>query len=271
MTGAPVPDPPLDEAGLPEHVRENRRHWNAMADEWVAAGERSWAAADPTWGAWSVPEAEVGMLDLDLAGRRSIELGCGTGYVSAWVARAGAEVVGVDVSEAQLATARRLADEHGVDLVLHHGSAEAVPEPDGSFDFAISEYGAAIWCDPDVWIREAHRLLRPGGRLRFLGNHPLAVSCWKPDGSELGTTLTHPWRHLGRLDWRDVEVDPGGIEFNRTPAGWLRLFREVGFDVEDHRELYVPEDHDGADVRFGVPVSWGSAWPVEQVWMLVRR
>src|ERR1019366_9873877 len=104
-----------------------------------------------------------------------IELGCGTAYVSAWLARRGARVVGIDNSESQLATARILQDEHELHFPLLFGNAEEVPYPDASFDLAISEYGAAIWCDPHLWIPEAARLLRPGGRLIFLGNGPLLV------------------------------------------------------------------------------------------------
>ena len=50
------------------------------------------------------------------------------------------------------------------------GSGEEVPLPDNSFDLALSEYGASVWCDPERWIAEAARLLRPGGRLVFLTN-----------------------------------------------------------------------------------------------------
>ena len=82
-------------------------------------------------------------------GKRAIELGCGTGYVSAWMRSRGASVYAIDNSAAQLATARRLSDLHGLDdIEWVHGNAEMVAQPDGSFDFAISEYGAAIWCEP---------------------------------------------------------------------------------------------------------------------------
>ena len=77
--------------------------------------------------------------------------------------------------EQQLRTARRLAAEHGVEVTWLHGNAEHVPIADATFDVAVSEYGAALWCDPDLWLREVYRLLRPGGTLAFLTTHALAV------------------------------------------------------------------------------------------------
>lgn len=249
---------------LPRHASENRAYWNAMAHDWVAAGERAWGQAEPTWGTWGVPEHDLEMLPLDMRGMRAVELGCGTGYVSAWMARRGAEVTGIDLSEGQLATARRLASEHGVAIALVHGSAEATPFADGTFDFAISEYGAAIWCDPDVWVAEAHRILRPGGRLVFLGNHPLAHVCAPLDGSRVTERLERPYFGMRELDWTGVEVDPGGVEFCLGHADWHALFRRVGFVVEDYREPQPPEG--AANDAFGVPVAWARRWPSEQVW-----
>jgi 2-polyprenyl-3-methyl-5-hydroxy-6-metoxy-1,4-benzoquinol methylase len=105
---------------LPEHVLENRTHWDADAPNWVAEGERQWSS-EPTWGTWGIPVP--GLLPDDMTGMAAIELGCGTAYISAWMARRGATVVGVDNSERQLDTARRLAAEHGIELTLIHGNA----------------------------------------------------------------------------------------------------------------------------------------------------
>ena len=156
------------EPDLPPHVSENRRYWDERAADWVAAGERAWAQPEPSWGIWGVPEPELGMLPASMAGMRAVELGCGTAYVSGWMARRGARVTAIDNSEQQLATARRLAAQHGVELELVHGDAERTPFESGAFDFAISEYGAAIWCDPYAWVPEAHRVLRPGRLDRVL-------------------------------------------------------------------------------------------------------
>jgi ubiquinone/menaquinone biosynthesis C-methylase UbiE len=95
-------------------------------------------------GAGGERESDLHVIPEDLAGKDAIELGCGTAYVSAWLARRGARVVGIDNSAAQLATARRLQREHGLELTLIHGNAEQAPYPDASFDLAISEFGACL-------------------------------------------------------------------------------------------------------------------------------
>jgi 2-polyprenyl-3-methyl-5-hydroxy-6-metoxy-1,4-benzoquinol methylase len=124
---------------LPEHVRKNRAKWDDLAKEYAAAGERGWVRGTPVWGIWHVPEAELHMLPDDLNGKDAIELGCGTAYVSSWLARRGARVVAIDNSSARLVTARRLQRQHGLDFELIHGNAESIAYPDASFDFAISE------------------------------------------------------------------------------------------------------------------------------------
>src|SRR5208282_28244 len=121
---------------LPEHVLKNRAKWNVWAQEYVAPGESAWARDTPVWGIWQVPEFEVGMFPKDLVGKDAIELGCGPAYVSAWLARRGAHVVGIDNSEAQLVTARRLQQEHSPDSPLIYRNAESVPYPDTRFDLA---------------------------------------------------------------------------------------------------------------------------------------
>ncbi len=253
---------------LPEHVAENRRYWNDMADEWVAMGERAWTA-EPSWGEWSNLESELRVLPDDMTGMDAIDLGCGTGYWSGWMTRRGATVTAIDISEEQLATARRLASQHEVDIDFIHGSAEDVPRADASIDFPLSEYGAATWCDPHVWIPEAHRLLRPGGTLVFLGNHPLTHITTPADGSNVGRTLTRPYRGMGRTDWRHVEIDPGGIEYNLTISAWMDLFDDVGFRVERYLELYAGEGEEV--VQFTVARSWAQEFPSEQIWVATKR
>lgn len=252
-----------------DHVTTNRQYWNQKAHNWVAAGERAWAAAEPTWGIWNAPESELQLLPSDMNGMKAVELGCGTGYVAGWMARRGADVTGIDVSDEQLATARRLAAQHGAQLDLLHGNAEKTPFADANFDFAISEYGAAIWCDPYVWIPEAHRILKPGGRLRFLGNHPMVAMFSPPDGSAVVREFQRPYFGTHKLDWSEVEFDPGGVEFSLTFQAWIELFRATGFAIEGFKEPRSREVT--GDERFFVSDEWASSWPSEQVWYLRKE
>ncbi|MEO7118852.1 MAG: class I SAM-dependent methyltransferase [Candidatus Limnocylindrales bacterium] len=264
-TVASAPEP-ADASALPDHVRRNRAHWDVMAADYVAAGERAWARTDPDWGIWGIPESDVQILP-DVDGMDVIELGCGTGYVSAWLTRRGARCVGIDNSERQLATARRLQDQHDLHFPLIHGYAEAVPLPDASFDLAISEYGAAIWADPYAWIPEAARLLRPGGQLIFLGNGALLMLC-VPDAIDEAATdrLLRPYFGMHRFEWPD---DDDSVEFHLPHGEWIRLFRANGLEVEDLVELRPLED---ATTNYPfVTLEWARRWPSEEVWKVRKR
>jgi 2-polyprenyl-3-methyl-5-hydroxy-6-metoxy-1,4-benzoquinol methylase len=87
---------------LPDHVRRNV--WNRWAAEYVETGRANWARSEPDWGIWDVPESALGVLP-DVAGQDTVELGCGTGYVSAWLARRPARPVGIDLSACYAAAA----------------------------------------------------------------------------------------------------------------------------------------------------------------------
>jgi 2-polyprenyl-3-methyl-5-hydroxy-6-metoxy-1,4-benzoquinol methylase len=77
-------------AEVSDHVLRNRLAWDQWAADYAGPGLRGWEADEPSWGIWSVPEADAAVLPATLGGQDSIELGCGTGYVSAWLARRGA-------------------------------------------------------------------------------------------------------------------------------------------------------------------------------------
>ncbi|MEM9845277.1 MAG: class I SAM-dependent methyltransferase [Pseudomonadota bacterium] len=251
-----------------DHTSINRDHWNRQARDWIAAGEEAWASDEPYWGIWEYPETEVALLPDDMTGQRAIELGCGTAYVSAWMARRGAEVTGIDISTEQLATARRLAARHQTPITLLEGNAEATGLRDNAFDFAISEYGAAIWCDPRVWLVEAHRLLRPGGALVFLGHHPFVTLTTPMDGAACENVLHRPYRGMHVENWTEVAIEPGGIEFNLTWSGWMHLFARIGFSVTGYQELFAPEN--ATETHFGIPADWSRDYPAEQIWHLQK-
>jgi SAM-dependent methyltransferase len=250
---------------LSEHAKRNRAYWDEYAPEWVEPGRRSWAG-EPHWGIWHIPESELQILP-DVSGLDVIELGCGTAYWSAWLARRGARVTGIDNSERQLETARQLQQEFGLDFPLIHGSAESIPLPDASFDLAFTEYGASIWADPYLWIPEAARLLRPAGRLIFLGNGTISILCAPDDENEPAQEqLLRPYFGMHRFEW----PEDNSVEFHLGYGDWIRLLRANGFEVEDLVEIQAPEN--APPTRFGfVTPEWARRWPSEEVWKARKR
>ena len=250
---------------MTDHVLLNRKNWDEDAPNWVEGGRENWAQDEPSWGIWSVPESELHLLPDDLRGLDAVELGCGTGYVSSWMSRRGARVVGIDNSREQLRTARMFQKEFGVQFPLIHADAEHAPLGAESFDFAISEYGAAIWCDPYAWIPEAARLLRPDGRLVFLGNHTLLLLCAPDELAPAGDRLLRDYFGLHRLHWPDDD----SVEFALPYGEWFRLLRASGFEIEDFLELQAPADA-SRDFSF-VAAAWSKRWPSEHVFKAVKR
>ena len=123
---------------LPEHVRINRALWDGYAAEYATWARAAWASPRIEWGIWHLPEDEVGMLPPGgVKGLDVVELGCGTGYVSGWLAARGARPVGIDNSPCQLETARACQAEFGRPYPILLGNAETLPFPDASFDFAV--------------------------------------------------------------------------------------------------------------------------------------
>ena len=252
--------------GISDDAKRNRAGWTKANAEFTdQQANRAWAAEAITWGVFGVPEESLHTLG-NVDGLDVVELGCGTAYVSAWLARRGARPVGVDVTPAQLATARRCQRDFGIDFPLVEASAENVPLPPASFDLAISEYGASIWCDPHVWIPEAHRLLRPGGRLWFLRNSTLSMLCARDEGPP-AARLQRPQRGLGRLEWPD-EI---GVEWQLPHGELFRLLRRSGFEVIDLVELYPPDDATDHPYYETFSLEWSRKWPSEEIWVAEKR
>jgi ubiquinone/menaquinone biosynthesis C-methylase UbiE len=252
---------------LPDSVARNVSDWTKANAEYTdAKATEAWARADMTWGIFGIPEAELGVLG-DVAGKDVVELGCGTAYVSAWLAKKGARPVGVDPTPAQLETARRMQEETGLRFPLVEAPAEAVPLPDESFDLAVSEYGASLWAVPERWLAEAARLLRPGGRLVFLTNSVLVVLCSPDEGTAAEQLVRPQFEGLYRMEWPGEE----GVEYHPTHGQWIELLRENGFDVEALHELQAPDDRATHTYYDFVTADWARKWPYEEIWVANRR
>jgi ubiquinone/menaquinone biosynthesis C-methylase UbiE len=256
-------------AALPDYAVRNRAVWTISNASYTAAGAHESWAKDVGLGVWHAPEDEVQALP-DVRGLDVIELGCGTAYWAAWLKKRGARrVVGVDITPAQLATAREMDAEFGLGIEFIEANAEDVPLPASTFDLAFSEYGASIWCDPYLWIPEAARLLRPGGELLFMRNSTLQVLC-SPDEGKVAERLVREQKGMHRFDWTDNDVGPS-TDFHISASELFQLLRKTDFDVVDYRELFAPDDAVDHPYYWYVPAEWAKRWPAEEIWRARKR
>ena len=249
---------------MDDYIARNRADWDVAAADYEEPGRRNWQSA-PVWGIYEIPEAELGVLPDHLEGKRVLEAGCGTGYVSSWLARRGAAPVGLDNSPRQLANAARFQAEFDLSFPLVWGVAEAMPFYDAAFDLVVSEYGAALWSDPYRWVPEASRVLRAGGELIFLTNSVFVAMTASDDESvPVDEILKRPYFGMHRMEWPDAD----GVEFHLNHGDWVRLLGDSGFVVDDLIEIQVPE---GATTRYTwADAAWGRKWPIEEVWKATK-
>ncbi len=164
----------------------------------------------------------------ELAGsERVLDLGCGAGHTALAAAPRAAEVVAVDVTPEMLEVAAGLAAQRGLTNVeFRRADVLALPFADASFDVVTSRYSAHHFGDPQRALREAARVLRPGGRL-------LLVDTIAPETPFLDTFFNA------------VELlrDPSHVR-NCRISEWARLFDAAGFACETLLEGTIPLDGD---------------------------
>jgi SAM-dependent methyltransferase len=246
-------------------VERNRALWREVNEQFTDAdADARWDDEDLCWGLFRHPERELGLLG-DVEGLDVLELGCGTAFVSAALARVGARPVAVDVSRAQLETAARCQTRHGVRFPLVEADGERVPLRGESFDLVVSEYGAGPWCDPSAWIPEAARVLRPGGRLVFLTNSVLAALCVPADEGVAGDRLLRAQREVAHVAWPG-----GGVEHHPSHGEWIAVLVRAGFVVDALVELYPPAEASAPEYYEIVDLEWARRWPAEEVWVAHR-
>ncbi|HVQ18197.1 MAG TPA: class I SAM-dependent methyltransferase [Actinomycetes bacterium] len=246
----------------PSAALVNKGLWTQINRQFTDADARTqWSVQELQWGLFAAPETELGAIG-DVAGLDVLELGCGTAFFSARLARAGARPVGIDLTPAQLRTARRCQQEFELEFPLLEADAESVPLPDASFDLVVSEYGASVWCDPARWIPEAARLLRPGGRLAFLTNSVLATLCVPDEGGYATEQLRRSPRQTGRIHWPG-----GGVEFHPSHGDWIHILTSSGFMIDRLHEIYAPVSAVTPDFYDIATPEWASRWPVEDLWV----
>jgi SAM-dependent methyltransferase len=242
-----------------DHVRYNRAFWDADADEYQAAHGAALDRAPMAWGAYRVPESELQVLG-NVRDRDVLELGCGAAQWAIALSALGTNVVGFDVSRAQLQHARARAPR----LPLVQGSGEELPFARAAFDVVFCDHGAVSFCDPEAIVPEIARVLRPRGLLAFCCSHPLLYLTWDDRKQRQTRRLQIDYDALGQM-----APGEGTIDWVLPASAWVRLLTSNGFTVEDLIELRAPA---GAATTYAdfAPPKWARRWPAEWIWRARR-
>lgn len=179
------------------------------------------------YGPGAPDEAELGLLG-DVRDAEIVELGCGGGQCGIALAKRGADVIGIDLSEEQLAYAEDLADEHDVDVDFVQGDVTRVESIEtASKDIAVSA-NAFQWVDDlQACFSEAYRILRSDGILVFSLPHPV-YQLLDPETH----TVERSYFDVGRQVEEFEEMDADMVTYAHTVSGIHNTLRDVGFDVE---------------------------------------
>jgi len=163
----------------------NTQAWDRLASR---RGEAT--AADTVQFGTDLPtEADLRVCG-GLKGRRVLDIGCGAGENAVAMARQGAHVIAIDVSSAQLALGRRLAEAAEVRVEWHEGDAAdlAFLRAD-SIDLALATGVVHEIEDLDRLFRQVHRVLRAGAAFVFSHDHPMRLAVGREDHEPGGLPL----------------------------------------------------------------------------------
>ncbi len=196
----------VDPADVDAFRAFERRGWEALPARYTAAfAALTRQAIDPLLDAADVRH-----------GRDVLDVATGPGHVAAAARGRGARVIGLDFAASMVAEARRA--HPGIEF--REGDAEALPFPDASFDAVVNNFGLLHLGRPERALTEAHRVLRPGGRVAF--------TTWAGPDEAAAFGIVH--EAIDRYGRRDVPL-PAGPPFFRfsDPGECRRVLREAGF------------------------------------------
>ncbi len=231
------------DASSEDSRRANRRWWDADADDYHARHGAFLGDADFLWCPEGLREADAGLLG-EVAGRRVLEVGCGSAPCARWLRGQGAVVAAFDLSAGMLRHAREAAARTGLEVPLVQADAEALPFAADSFQIACSAFGAVPFCAASATVmREVARVLVPGGRWVFATSHPVRW-VFADDPGPAGLVAQTPY--FDRSPY--VEVDAAGrptyVEHHRTVGDRVREIVGAGLLLIDLIEPEWPAGHD---------------------------
>jgi len=165
-----------------------------------------------------------------------LDLGCGAGHLSFAAAPHVTSIVAYDLSADMLRTVDHEARKRGHQNILtRQGTVEALPFPDASFDFVCTRYSAHHWTEIRTALKEARRVLKPGGGL-------VMIDTCAPENPLFDT-------HLQAIE---LLRDESHVR-NYSPSQWNSMLTETGFAVNAQSTWKLPLDFTAWVTRMRTP------------------
>jgi len=228
-------------------------YWEANAEAWTQLAR---AGYDISRDLINTP-AFLAMLP-GVTGLRGLDIGCGEGHNTRLLAQRGAAMTAVDISETFLRYASQSERQQPLGIRYQRASALALPFADRTFDFATSFMCMMDVPEPERAIREAYRVVKPGGFFQFSITHPCFQTPlwhWVHDekGQRLGVVCG---QYFDQQDGRVVEwifgTAPPELKqkfrnfripcFDRTLTEWMNTLLDAGFVLDRFCEPTVDDE-----------------------------
>jgi len=229
-----------------------RQAWNTIAPHYQAENR---IPCDFVHYGPHCPNEDQLQLIGDVKGKHVLEIGCGGGQCSIAFAKRDAVATGLDISDGQVAFARKLAQENEVKATFYRANAERLsPIVDESQDVVFSAYALIFVRGLARSFAEVHRVLKPGGLFLFSVDHPfsycLAEKELRIEHSYFDGEYTYEWWQKG------LDSHPRVRQYQRTVGEYYRLLRGAGLEVLDIVEPEPVEEGSGQD--------WSGYWSPER-------
>jgi len=222
---------------------EVRACWEASAEAWTFLSRRGY---DITRDFLNTP-AFLRLLG-SVRGLRGLDIGCGEGYNTRLVARKGARMTAIDISRVFLKHAQEEEVRRPLGISYAWASGERLPFDPASFDFCMATMSLMDMAKPEQALREAFRVLKPGGLLQFSITHPctdLPRRWWVRDrqGRKVALAVGNYFRQgRGEVEEWIFGAAPEALKrrlpkfrtprFNLTFSGWVNTLLATGFRLE---------------------------------------
>lgn len=194
----------------------------------------------------------------DVKGLKGLDIGCGEGHNTREIAKKGACMTGIDISEKFIHHAQQMEDEHPLHIKYMHESGLHLSFDDESFDFCVALMSLMDMAEHESAVKEAYRVLKKNGFLQFSITHPcFQTPKWEwiknEKDEKIAMTCGDYFKQLnGKIEEWIFSSAPQEIKdefnkfkipiFNRTLSSWLNILIKTGFVFEKFVEPFADEE-----------------------------